>query len=80
MKKMEAMFLQIITTGMLKLAVKTVYLFEVDGKVMRFDFDHFLAGHTPVMRTKGILTVDDNNQFVSFVYEDGYLALNKQSL
>lgn len=80
MKSMDAMFLQIITTGMLKVAVKTVYLFEVDGKVVRFNFNRFLAGNTPVMRTKGILTVDDNNQFVSFVYKDGYLSLNKQSL
>ena len=78
MKQMDAMFLQIITTGMLRLFVKTVYVFEVDGKVMRFDFNRFLAGHTPVMRTKGILTVDENNQFVSFDYKDGYLALNKR--
>ena len=30
------------------------------------------------MRTKGILTVDDNHQFVSFDYEGGYLALKKR--
>lgn len=78
MKQMDAMFLQIITTGMLKLFVKTVYVFEVDGKVVRFDFNRFLAGHTPIMRTKGILTVDDNHQFVSFDYEGGYLALKKR--
>ena len=78
MKQMDAMFLQIITTGMLKLFVKTIYVFEVDGKVMRFDFKRFLAGNTPVMRTKGILTVDENNQFVSFEYKDGYLALKKR--
>ena len=78
MKQMDAMFLQIITSGMLQLFVKTVYVFEVDGKVVRFDFNRFLAGHTPVMRTKGILTVDENHQFVSFDYEGGYLALEKR--
>ena len=57
---------------------KTVYVFKVDGKQIKYNFNRFLAGSNPDMHTEGMLTLNDYDEFVSFDYEGGYLALEKR--
>ena len=78
MKQMKAQFVQIGAAR--ALFSKTVYVFNVNGKGMRFNFNRFLCGTTPDMNTEGTLTLDDNDEFVSFDYDGGYLALEKRKM
>ncbi len=75
MKQKEAKFIQMGAGGLGGLFAKTVYVFEVDGRQVKYNFNRFLSGMQPDMNTLGTLTVTDEEEFVSFEYDGGYLAL-----
>ncbi|MBQ9840814.1 MAG: hypothetical protein IJO78_04405 [Erysipelotrichaceae bacterium] len=75
MKQKEAKFIQMGAGGLGGLFAKTVYVFEVDGRQVKYNFNRFLSGMQPDMNTLGTLTVTDDEEFVSFEYDGGYLAL-----
>ena len=78
MKKVDAVFVQMGAASISGFFGKSVYIFRVNGKQVKYHFNRFLAGSTPDMNTEGVLTLDDNDEFVAFDYEGGYLDLKKR--
>ena len=78
MKKVDAVFVQMGAASISGFFGKSVYVFKVNGKQVKYHFSRFLAGSTPDMYTPGVLTLDDNDEFVAFDYDGGYLDLNKR--
>lgn len=74
MEQKKAKFIQMGAGGLGGLFAKTVYIFEVDGRQIKFNFNRFLSGTAPEMYTEGVLTLK-NDEFVCFEYNGGYLAL-----
>ena len=62
MKQKEAKFIQMGAGGLGGLFAKTVYVFEVDGRQIKYNFNRFLSGMQPDMNTLGTLTVTDDEE------------------
>ena len=67
MKKVNAIFEMMSAASISGFFGKTVYVFKVDGKQIKYNFNRFLAGNNPDMHTEGILTLNDHDDFISFV-------------